>query len=224
MGEAFASVFKIFTEPGKVMAQAASEKRFWIPLTMIVLLTTLFAPFTAPILHKDQISMMEKSPEMISKIPAEKWEEMKAYNAKKAIPMNILRGLFIIPIALLFVAGLTNFAATLSGVEINFSQAFSMTVFSSLVDFFWGGWYSTYWPFGRGASSWWRPTSPSSLRTWRLPPNFSGPSRPSISSTSPATSSWGWGWPLFPRDRPRRPSSRFFLSIWSELLPLSFPP
>ena len=52
MGEAFASVFKIFTEPGKVMAQAASEKRFWIPLTMIVLLTTLFAPFTAPILHK----------------------------------------------------------------------------------------------------------------------------------------------------------------------------
>lgn len=138
MGEAFTSVLKVFTEPGKVMAQAASEKRFWIPLTLIVLLTTLLAPFTAPILHKDQISMMEKSPEMVSKIPAERWEEMKAYNAKKAIPMNILRGLFIIPIALLFVAGLTNFAATLSGVEINFSQAFSMTVFSSLVDFFWG--------------------------------------------------------------------------------------
>ena len=58
MGEAFASVFKIFTEPGKVMAQAASEKRFWIPLTMIVLFRPLYGAYSpqGPDLHDGEES------------------------------------------------------------------------------------------------------------------------------------------------------------------------
>jgi len=133
------AIFEIIFDPKKVFKRAIEFKKYWIPMAVIIIVMSIFVPFTSKIQHADRVKFIEDNPKIQETIPEDRMEEIKTYNPKKDITRNLIGIIVLIPITLAVLSLLFYLGSMLAGIETSFVQILTLTSYAKYVDVLWGG-------------------------------------------------------------------------------------
>ncbi len=133
MGEA-GRLAGIFWEPKPVFQDLAAKPRFWVPLILLTLLSTIYiAAFAQRVGLESMIRRQMETNSRVQEMSPEQQEQAIEMGLKIAAPMTYASAVLAIAISCLVVAAILlacfNF---LGGAEVKFKTAFSITCYSFL--------------------------------------------------------------------------------------------
>jgi hypothetical protein len=135
--ELLAAVEIIF-DPAEILKRAIKLKKYWIPIAIILVVSSAFTIYTAPIQHADQVQFIKNNPKIIQRMSPEQIEKMKEYNPKTFIARVLITLIIMIPLSILFLAAFINWFAQLAEIEISYLVALTITSYASYIDYLWG--------------------------------------------------------------------------------------